>query len=208
VRNVDVDDFFEEMKKHFNFDSDGFDMDFFVMPEGANFNPNEIKDEDLKKGYKISYHFEKGMDKPEVKIEGDLDKEKLNEYMKKLNLNQFPHGHEHAHLPRPSSIDAAELSLEPLEPYEIEPEDQLSVYEPFAEVNNFDNFAEIILEAPGITKEDVIITFSNDGKALSFSARNGNRKYFKTIHIPFKTTTNSHNLDVNNGVITIKVFKS
>jgi len=205
VGNVDIDDFFKKMKKHFNFESDMFDMDFFLMPEGSNFNPNDIKEDELKKGYKISYHYEKGMDKPEINIEGDLDNEKLNDYLKKFNLNQFPQGHQHAHLPGPSLIDAEDLSLEP---YEAEPTEKPLVYEPFAEVNDFDNFSEIIMEAPGITKDDAIITFSNDGGALSFSARNGNRKYFKTIHIPFKSTANSYSLGVNNGIATIKVFKS
>ena len=205
MRNVDIDDLFDKMKKHFNFDSDMFDMDFFLMPEGSNFNPNDIKEEELKKGYKISYHFEKGMDKPEINIEGDLDNEKLNEYLKKFNINKLPHGHQYDQLPNSTSIDVGDLSLEP---YEADPEEKPLVFEPFAETNDFDNFSEVIIEAPGIEREDVIITFSNDGKALSFSARNGNRKYFKTIHIPFKSTANTHSIGVNNGIVTIRVFRS
>ncbi|MHA1468444.1 MAG: hypothetical protein ACTSP6_10275 [Promethearchaeota archaeon] len=83
----DYDDFFDELRKLIKFDSSLFDVEFFLFPE-PDFNKN-INDFD-QKGYKVSYHFETGMDKPDVKIEGDIEENKLREYFKKYNMDELP----------------------------------------------------------------------------------------------------------------------
>ena len=64
----DYNEFLERFKKFLNIDSDKFDVDFLFLPE-PNFDPNNnLKDENVK-GFKVTYHFESGMDKPEIRID-------------------------------------------------------------------------------------------------------------------------------------------
>ena len=83
----DYDDIIDQLKKFFNFDSKLFDMDFFIFPEmSKQLDPKRKRS----KGYKISYHFETGMDEPEIKIEGDIDEKELNQYLKGYDFGKDP----------------------------------------------------------------------------------------------------------------------
>ena len=79
----DFDDMVDKIRKFFNFNSDTFDVDFLVFPEATEDLNLKFGDEDVE-GFKVSYHFETGMEKPEIKIEGDFD-----EFLKINPLGQF-----------------------------------------------------------------------------------------------------------------------
>ncbi|MFX1446495.1 MAG: Hsp20/alpha crystallin family protein [Promethearchaeota archaeon] len=192
----DYDDFIDEIRKFFKFNSNMFDADFFIFPESdidLDFDKKNMK------GFKVSYHYESGMDKPEIKIEGDMDKKKLQDYLKNHN---FETNSRFKKLSSPKSngiIDANELSLEP-NAYK----DKSNIIEPFVEINHFDDFLEIIIEVPGIVKDDIIVNFDENERKLTFLAKNKNRNYLKHLYLPTNTSMEVYSLEVNNGIAILR----
>ena len=201
----DFDDIIDKIKNFFNFKSDIFDLDVLVFPEPTEDMKLKFGDESAE-GFKVSYHFETGMDKPEIKIEGDFDERKLHEYLKQFNLdknipikNDFPPVQEDV-------LDAGMLSLDNIhdEKYLFE-EEPSYILEPETEINDFDYFTEIILEIPGIEEEDIFVSFNEDGSKITIIAQNEKRKYQKDISLPFKASENNYTLKVNNGLAILRV---
>ena len=198
--NDEYDDIIDRFRKFFKIDSDLFDVDFFFLPEQMKNLEFNSKNPNVK-GFKVSYHFEKGMDKPEIRIEGDIDQEKLKEYLKGLNIEEAPHI-KYVNKPnKPKLIDAKTLSIEPCEV------GKSCVVEPFSEVNDFGDYVEIILEVPGVESGHVILSLNENGRILKISAKNPLRSYEKEVRLPFKTSLDGHVLDVNNGIASIILKK-
>ena len=196
----DYDDIIGKLKKFFNFDSNLFDMDFFIFPEmSKKLDPKKKRS----KGYKISYHFETGMDEPEIKIEGDIDEKELNQYLKEYDFGKDPRFKVLKRPTRKELIDAKELSLEPTEQQE-----KSHITEPFIEVNDFTDFTQIIIEVPGIEKGDIKLDLNDKGNKLIISAENQIRKYIREVYLPFKTSLKNYNIEVNNGIATLKIWRS
>lgn len=196
----DYDDIIGKLKKFFNFDSNLFDMDFFIFPEmSKKLDPKKKRS----KGYKISYHFETGMDEPEIKIEGDIDEKELNQYLKGYDFGKDPRFKILKRPTRKELIDAKELSLEPTEQQE-----KSHITEPFIEVNDFTDFTQIIIEVPGIEKGDIKLDLNDKGNKLIISAENQIRKYIREVYLPFKTSLKNYNIEVNNGIATLKIWRS
>ncbi|MHA1255758.1 MAG: Hsp20/alpha crystallin family protein [Promethearchaeota archaeon] len=195
----DYDDFFDELRKLIKFDSSLFDVEFFLFPE-PDFNKN-INDFD-QKGYKVSYHFETGMDKPDVKIEGDIEENKLREYFKKYNMDELPQINKIMKSNNTSNrvYDANELSLEP-----CDRNDPSCEIEPYTEISDFEDFSEIIIEIPGINQDEILVNFHDEGRKLTFSAQNEKRNYVKQFQLPFKSSMDHYTIEVNNGIAILKV---
>ncbi len=197
----EFDDIFDEIKKLFNLNSNLFDLEFFIFPE-SDFTKDLYKDKFSQKGIKISYHFEKGMDQPDMKIEGDIDEKKLQEYLKSYNIELDPRIRDFMEFKEFSKreIDANELTLEL-----CDHNDPSCDREPYTELSDHEDFTEIVLDVPGIDKEDIIISFTEGNKKLTFTAQNKNKNYLKHIYLPFNSTINNYTLEVNNGMATIRV---
>ena len=196
----DYDDIFDEFKKYFKFDSSLFDVEFFIFPESG--FKNDLDDLD-QKGYKVSYHFEKGMEKPDIKVEGDIDENKLREYMKKFNIENDPRLEKFIIKPNKTSkrvFDGSELSMVP-----CDRNDPSCIAEPYTEINDFGDYTEIIIEIPGAKEEDILVNFHDEGRKLTFSAQNEKRNYVKQIQLPFKSSMDNYIIEVNNGIAILKV---
>jgi len=201
----DIDDMIDEIKKYFNIDSDVFDVDFIFIPvPNLNIEKNPISEK--AKEVKISYHFETGMKKPEIKIEGNIDNKKIWEYLKEMDLSKVPGLKEVYDHRSKTEIDASKLSLEVY--YPKEEELNASVLEPYTENSGDDLSIEIVIEIPGMDKEDVDIILKDEGRIFMLTAENGNHRYMKTIPLPFKTSLKNYKLEINNGIATIKVTKA
>ena len=198
----DFDDIFDKLKKYFKLGSDIFDIDFLFIPETKNDLKLDPEDKNIK-GVKISYHFESGMDKPEIKIEGNIDKRRIRDYLKDIDLSKYPTLERLFEAKSVEELNASELALE----YSEEDKD-LYILEPITEINDYRDYTEIILEIPGMSKEDVQINFSEGGTKLIFNAGNHIRKFVKHIYLPFKSSVNDSKLEVNNGLAIIKVKSS
>ena len=101
----DFDEIVDRIRKFFNFKSEAFDVDFLVFPEATEDLNLKFGDEGVE-GFKVSYHFESGMEKPEIKIEGDFDERKLNEYLDQFNLDQSAHVQDNGHHVQKDVVDA------------------------------------------------------------------------------------------------------
>ena len=197
----DYNEFLERIKKFLNLDQGTFDVDFLFLPE-PNFNPETNRNKENFKGFKVTYHFESGMDKPEIRVEGNFDEKKLQEYFKKFNISnnsQFKRL-------RPSrerqAVDVGTLSLQPN--YEHE---EILAQEPYYEKIFHENSAEIIIEAPGIEKGHMLLSLSEDGRTLRISTETNFNNIEREVVLPFESTMDDHILDVNNGIITILMLK-
>ena len=193
----DIEDVFDKIKRFLNFNADQFDVDMFFLPEFRSFDRS---DEEVK-GFKVSYHFESGMDKPEIKYEGNIDPKNLKDKLKKLGVEGHSEFKRLFPLNDEGLMDASDFTLEPMEVRSK----MSNVMEPYTEINDFDEFSEILIEVPGIKKADILISFSEGGEKLIFSAKNGFREYSKQIMLPFKSSMDNYSLEVNNGLVNLKV---
>ena len=196
----DIDEFFEKIKEYFKSNADIFDVDFFIFPEPD--KENERNPNKREKGFKVSYHYEEGMDKPDIKIEGNFDEKKLREFLKKRDIEPDPRLKKMFKSSSKSALNAEELTLEP-----CRHEDPSCVIEPYMDVNDSSEFTEIILELPGIEKEDIILGINDIDKKLTLSAESPKRKYFKHIEIPSNCVMEDYTLELHNGIATLKFKK-
>ena len=197
----DIDDFFDEIRKHFKFDLDIFDLDFFFFPE-SNLN-NKLNPESRKKAFKVSYHYESGMDKPDIKIEDDLDEKKLFDHLKKHNIEPDSKFNNSFRPQLNKAIDAGELSLDP-----INNKKDSSVIEPYTEINDFDDGTEVILEVPGVEKDEIILGINEKDKKITVSAESPKRKYFKHIDLQSNCLMDDYTLEVQNGIAILRFRKT
>jgi HSP20 family molecular chaperone IbpA len=194
-------DFLERIKKFFNIDEGIFNVDFLFLPE-SNFDPNLNLQNKKVEGFKVTYHFESGMEKPEIKIEGDFDEKKLQEYFKKLNLSPYPQFKMLRKSGKKQAMDAGTLSLKP----DFEREDFLEK-EPYYELNVYDDYAEIIIELPGIEKGHIILSLSKDGRRLKILTERNFQNFKKELQLPFESTMKDHVVEINNGIVSIIMRK-
>jgi HSP20 family molecular chaperone IbpA len=198
----DFDDFIDRIKEHFKLDSDMFEIDFLFLPE-SEIRRGRTPDSKKIKGFKISYHYESGMEKPEIKIEGNVDNKKVWEYLKNADLSKLPNVKELYQSQSTKEIDADTLSLESYE--EGKENDNELIVEPYTEVCNNEGFIEVLVEIPGIDREEVTISFKDEGKKLVFRAINESRNYMTTLALPFQSSEDNCELEVNNGVAIIRL---
>lgn len=199
--NDEFDDFFKMVKKYLGINADIFDVDFLFLPEpilDKEINPNTKKE----KGFKVRYHFESGMDKPEVSIEGDFDQNKLQEYFKTLNLSKYPNFRQFTKKNKKKEFNAKELRIESIKDY-----GNINSIEPYSDINEYEDFIEIIMEVPGVEGGHFLLSLSEDGRNLKISAESQRRKFLKTIELPIKCTMEKYNLKINNGIATLKLYK-
>ncbi len=204
MRNVldGFDDIIDEIKKHFKLDSDVFDVDFLFIPESKNNLGLKPENKNIK-GFKLSYHFESGMEKPEIKIEGNVDEKRIRELLKNMNISKYPTLKNMLETKSMKEYDANLFSLE-----SHEQEEDLYILEPQAEINDYNDYTEIVFEIPGMSEEDVILDFTDGGNQLLFKAENENRKFMKTVHLPFTSSLRDYEIEVKNGLAIIIAKKS
>ena len=159
-------------------------------------------DDETKKVFKMSYHYEKGMDKPEVKIEGSIDEKTLNDYLKNSNPNDMqirefnpPKGND--------EIDANELILQ-----DYDTSNDNECHEHPLEINDFDEFTEIMIEMPGVERDDISLNFKEHGTVVNIHITKKDNDYIKEVQLPYPSSINDTILDINNGIIILKVMRS
>jgi len=201
----DFEDFIDRIKKYFKLDSDMFDVDFLFVPE-SEMNLKRNPNDDKVKGFKISYHFESGMDKPEIKIEGNLEDKNIRDYLKNVDLSKAPKLHDLYNSQSKKEIDASKLSLES----SLKKEGDVGPYvlEPYVEICENERFCEILIEIPGMDKDNINIRIEDKGRKLIFTAENEKRKYMKSVNLPFKSSETECEIEVNNGIAIIKVSEA
>jgi HSP20 family molecular chaperone IbpA len=204
----EYDEFIDKIKNKFNIDSDVFDAEFYIFPSSGLGKKFGLDPED--KGFKITYHYERGMDKPEIKIHGNFNKDKLEDYLKRMkfigkNQPNFKKLFQSNIRNKKSQkiVDARELSLQ-------EPQgngEKKEITEPNVELIESGDMIELIIEAPGIKESDIFISLDDQNKVLRFSAENDQRRYNKSIQLPCKSSVLNDTLEINNGIVFFKCKK-
>ncbi|MDP8906783.1 MAG: Hsp20/alpha crystallin family protein [Thermoproteota archaeon] len=77
--------------------------------------------------------------------------------------------------------------------------------EPLVDVNTNDKEVKLVLELPGVKKEDIKI--SAYGEAVEVTANNTQRKYHKTIELPKEANTDTAKSTYHNGILEITFSK-
>jgi len=187
------DDIFDEMYKMMRSPFTGFFNDSFFDEETKQDGDNKkidklnkSKDKDYR-SYSISYKFGTGMKEPEIHIDGEVDKEIVNRFLKGL----------------PKTPNEIGLGLQSVPELKLR-ETQSDTVEPFTEVQNTNDGINIYMEMPGVDQDAIKTEWNKD--TLKISAKRDDLHYEKLVPITFK-----HNNDVkiqtNNGIITIEVQK-
>lgn len=194
MNNDDYKRFMKRFRDLFEGFSDFFDKDFgfsefseFPMinsDKDINFKNNNIK------SYSISYHYQTGMDKPEIRVNGDVDDEMLSKFLK--GIPKFI-------TERPT---IKKISLVPESVEEIR-ELKASI-EPYTEITDFEDQIEICLELPGVEKEDLKLNFDEKGEELTVEAKRDGRKFYKEIKLPIKLDIKDYTLELKNGIACLK----
>jgi len=197
----DFDEFIDDIKKYFKINSDIFDIDFLFLPESEMYKGKIFNDKNVK-GFKISFHYETGMDKPEINIEGNIDDKTLQEYLKNIDISKYPKLKDVLKISNKKEIDASDLSFS----YHDHNKD-IDFLEPYTEIIDSNDSLEILFEIPGMGKDNVNISFNDEKNELIFNAQNKNRKYLKTIPLPFEFLKKEVQIEINNGIANIKLSK-
>ena len=77
--------------------------------------------------------------------------------------------------------------------------------EPLVDVNTTDKEVRVVLELPGVKKEDIKI--NTYGEAVEVTANNAQRKYHKTIELPKEANTDTAKSTYHNGILEITFSK-
>lgn len=77
--------------------------------------------------------------------------------------------------------------------------------EPLSDVYEDENTVTVIVEMPGVNKDDIKVKI--DGDRVIVSAQNGDRKYYKEIHLPAKVKREGAKASYKNGVLELKLEK-
>ena len=77
--------------------------------------------------------------------------------------------------------------------------------EPLADVNSTDKEVKVILEIPGVKKEDIKVN-AND-KFVEINANDSQRKYHKTLDLPDNVDINTASSMYNNGILEVTLAK-
>jgi HSP20 family molecular chaperone IbpA len=213
--NDDYDDEYNEIidriKRFFKAQSDMLDIEFYIFPDSPIAKRLGLDKGDKDKGFKISYHFNANkMEEPKIDIEGNIDKEKLKNYLRRMKaqgkpgLNKFIKQNKSQKPEKKKYIDANDLSFK----YEEEKEEESQkVEQPLTEISHYEDYSEVILEAPGIDNDDINLIFEDNGKIVKFKGKGKNKIYFKKIDLPYEACVENCEIDANNGIIILKIQK-
>jgi len=187
------DDIFDEdykrfMKRFLNL-FEGF-TDFSEFPMKDFDKDFKFKDNDTK-SYSISYHYQTGMDKPEIRVQGDINDEALSKFLKGIPkfITEQP--------------TIKKLSLTP-EGAEVTSQSEGAI-EPYTEITDLEDFTEICLELPGVEKEDIKLHFDEKGEELTLVAQRNGRKFYKEIKLPAFLDTENYDLELKNGIGNLRI---
>ncbi len=194
MNNNDYKRFMKRFRDLFEGFSDFFDKDFgfseFSEFPMINFDKDINFKNNNTKSYSISYHYQTGMNKPEIRVNGDVDDEMLSKFLK--GIPKFI-------TERPT---IKKISLVPESKEEIR-ELKASI-EPYTEITDFEDQIEICLELPGVEKEDLKLNFDEKGEELTVEAKRDGRKFYKEIKLPIKLDIKDYTLELKNGIACLK----
>jgi len=79
--------------------------------------------------------------------------------------------------------------------------------EPLYDVIEEEDKIKVVVDLPGVNKEDIKVKVSEDGRRLIISAKGEDRKYYKEIDLPAEVDPTKARATYRNGVLTVELEK-
>ncbi|MCC6021339.1 MAG: Hsp20/alpha crystallin family protein [Thermoproteaceae archaeon] len=79
--------------------------------------------------------------------------------------------------------------------------------DPLADVVEEDDKVKVVLDMPGVDKDEIKIYVSEDGRTLTVDARGKDRKYHKEVRLPAAVDPQKAKATYRNGVLTVELEK-
>jgi HSP20 family protein len=79
--------------------------------------------------------------------------------------------------------------------------------DPLTDVVEEDDKIKVIVDMPGVEKEDIKLYVSEDGRTLTIDAKGKERRYYKEIKLPATVDPNKAKATYRNGVLSVELEK-
>ncbi len=79
--------------------------------------------------------------------------------------------------------------------------------EPLTDVFDEEDKVRVVMDMPGVDKDDIDIRVSEDGRVLTVEAHGGDRTYRKELRLPAEVDASRAKATYKNGVLTIELPK-
>ncbi|MFB6471011.1 MAG: archaeal heat shock protein Hsp20 [Vulcanisaeta sp. AZ3] len=79
--------------------------------------------------------------------------------------------------------------------------------EPLTDVIEEEDSIKVVMDMPGVDKDEISIKISEDGRKLIISAKNEDRRYYKEIELPTEVDPTQSKAAYRNGVLTVELKK-
>jgi HSP20 family protein len=80
--------------------------------------------------------------------------------------------------------------------------------DPLTDIVEEDDKIKVVVDMPGVEKEDIKLYVSEDGKTLTIDAKGKDRKYHKEIRLPAAVDPSKAKATYRNGVLSIELEKT
>jgi len=80
--------------------------------------------------------------------------------------------------------------------------------DPLTDIVEEDDKIKVVVDMPGVEKEDIKLYISEDGKTLTIDAKGKDRKYHKEIRLPAAVDLNKAKATYKNGVLSVELEKT
>ncbi|MEZ0319147.1 MAG: archaeal heat shock protein Hsp20 [Pyrobaculum sp.] len=80
--------------------------------------------------------------------------------------------------------------------------------DPLTDIVEEDDKIKVVVDMPGVEKEDIKIYVSEDGRTLTIDARGKDRRYHKDIRLPAAVDPNKAKASYKNGVLSVELEKT
>ncbi len=90
---------------------------------------------------------------------------------------------------------------------DVEGIEVVDTIDPLADVVEEDDKIKVVVDIPGVEKEDIKLYVSEDGRTLTIDARGKERRYHKEVRLPVAVDPNKAKATYRNGVLSIELEK-
>jgi len=80
--------------------------------------------------------------------------------------------------------------------------------DPLTDIVEEDDKIKVVVDMPGVEKEDIKLYISEDGKTLTIDAKGKDRKYHKEVRLPAAVDPNKAKATYKNGVLSVELEKT
>ncbi|MEM1598257.1 MAG: archaeal heat shock protein Hsp20 [Pyrobaculum sp.] len=80
--------------------------------------------------------------------------------------------------------------------------------DPLTDIVEEDDKIKVVVDMPGVEKEDIKVYVSEDGRTLTIDAKGKDRKYHKEIRLPAAVDPNKAKATYKNGVLSVELEKT